>query len=72
MTENQESALQPNLELIPEWALWIAQDADGAWWAYETEPNQQDQGWYENEVGRIARLGQTTPPTDWRTTLKKL
>ena len=35
---------------LPDWAEWIAQDANGAWWAYEAEPNQQDTGWYENEV----------------------
>ncbi|MHB1186153.1 hypothetical protein [Thiobacillus sp.] len=32
-------------------------------WAYE------DHGWYENEAGRIVRLGQTAPPHDWETTL---
>ena len=51
----------PPLGNLPEWVAWIAQDADGAWWAYEAEPNKQDRGWYENEVGRIIRLGHTTP-----------
>lgn len=32
---------------------------------------QQDHGWYENEVGRILRLGRTAPPADWAATLKK-
>ena len=54
---------------VPAWARWLAQDADGAWWAYEAEPNMQDKGWYENEVGRIARLGQSAPPADWAATL---
>jgi len=72
MTENQESLLPTKLESTPEWAHWIAQDADGAWWAYEAEPNQQDTGWYENEVGRIAPLGKTALPADWQATLKKL
>jgi hypothetical protein len=54
---------------VPDWAHWLAQDADGAWWAYEAEPNQQDTGWYENEVGRIARLGKGEPPEDWVATL---
>jgi len=40
-------------------------------WGYEAEPNQQHNGWYENEVGRIVRLGQTAPPEDWKTTLKR-
>jgi hypothetical protein len=51
---------------IPDWAAWLAQDEDGAWWAYEAEPNQQHNGWYENEVGRIQRLAQAEPPADWQ------
>lgn len=31
---------------LPDWALWLAQDADGAWWCYEAEPNQHGTGWY--------------------------
>jgi hypothetical protein len=60
-----------NLE-IPDWALWLAQDADGAWWAYEAEPNRHDTGWYENEVGRYRRLWQGDPDPDWPNTLKRL
>jgi hypothetical protein len=54
---------------VPAWVRWLAQDADGAWWGYEAEPNQQDYGWYENEVGRIALLGKGVPPADWEATL---
>lgn len=54
---------------LPDWAAWLAQDADGAWWAYEAEPNQQHDGWYENEVGRIRRLALGPPPVDWRVCL---
>lgn len=36
---------------VPAWAAWLAQDADGAWWAYEAEPNKQDKGWYEKRSG---------------------
>lgn len=50
---------------LPDWAEWIAQDADGTWWAYEAEPNQQHNGWYENEVGRIRRLHRDAPNPDW-------
>jgi hypothetical protein len=52
--------------VIPDWARWLAQDEDGVWWAYEAEPNQQHNGWYENEVGRIERLVAAPPPADWR------
>jgi len=54
---------------VPDWVTWLAQDDDGAWWGYEVEPNKQDYGWYENEVGRIMRLKQTAAPADWETTL---
>ena len=56
---------------VPGWARWLAQDADGTWWAYEAEPNQQHSGWYENEVGRILRLGRSAPPDDWEATLTR-
>jgi hypothetical protein len=56
---------------LPDWAAWLAQDADGTWWAYEAEPNKQDHGWYENEVGRIQRLGLSAPPADWEATLAR-
>lgn len=52
-------------DALPGWVTWVAQDADGTWWGYEVEPNKQDKGWYENEVGRIVRLGRTAPPDDW-------
>jgi hypothetical protein len=64
--------MPPPLENLPGWALWLAQDADGAWWAYEAEPHQHDSGWYENEVGRCARLLLDTPNAAWRRTLKRV
>ena len=56
----------------PAWINWLAQDADGTWWGYECEPLQHDNGWYENEVGRILRLGQGTVENTWRETLRKV
>lgn len=56
---------------MPGWVNWIAQDADGALWGYGAEPNQQDTGWYENEVGRIVKLGMGEPPADWTATLTR-
>lgn len=57
---------------LPAWAEWLAQDGDGTWWAYEAEPNQQPNGWYENEVGRIERLVLGPPPADWRECLIRM
>ena len=56
---------------VPEWVNWIARDADGALWGYEAEPNRQHNGWYENEVGRIVKLGMGEPPDDWTATLTR-
>ena len=57
---------------LPSWALWLAQDADGAWWCFEAEPNQHDRGWYENEVGRYLKVGQGEHNPDWQDALFKV
>lgn len=58
--------------MIPDWTLWVAQDRDGTWWAYEAEPNQAHNGWYENEVGRIQRLTQTESNPYWQKALFRI
>jgi len=60
---------EPGCPVAPLWVRWIAQDSDGAWWGYEAEPHQGPVGWYENEVGRLQRLGQGTPNPQWRDAL---
>jgi len=57
---------------IPDWVCWVAQDADGAWWGYEVEPNQSYDGWYENEIGRSAHLGKSSSNTQWVITLIRI
>lgn len=57
---------------LPSWAVWLAQDADGSWWAYEAEPHQHHCGWYENEVGRSRQLGKGEPNPDWQLSLQKV
>jgi hypothetical protein len=57
---------------LPDWVAWIAQDADGAWWGYEVEPLQHDNGWYENEVGRNIKLVSTDIKSTWQDTLKRV
>jgi hypothetical protein len=68
---NETSLAWPK-EKIPEWAEFLAQDADGTWWAYEAHPNEHDTGWYENEVGRIQRIGRMAAPEDCHATLVHL
>jgi hypothetical protein len=60
------------LDQIPAWVCWIAQDRDGAWWAYEHEPNMSDNGWYENEAGALMKLLQDAPNLAWRSSLHKI
>ena len=56
---------------MPGWVRWIAQDSTGAWWGYSVEPLRNNSGWYENEVGRFARLG-ATAPSDWQNYLERV
>ena len=60
------------MKALPDWAAWLAQDADGVWWVYEAEPNQHDIGWYENEVGRYLRVGKGEPRPDWQNSLRRV
>lgn len=57
---------------IPEWALWLAQDSDGSWWAYQAEPLQNNRGWYENEIGVYRKLLDGIVPADWTEQLYKI
>jgi hypothetical protein len=64
--------IPPRFGALPGWAEWLAQDADGTWWAYEACPNRHDSGWYENELGRCVRLGQDSPNPDWTRRLLRI
>lgn len=55
----------------PGWVNWIAQDASGDWWGYSIEPQRNDTGWYENEVGRCIRLS-AGDPAGWEQTLHRV
>ncbi len=57
--------------IIPGWANWIAQDESGAWWGYSVEPFRNDHGWYENELGKYLRLGETEA-TNWTESLTRV
>lgn len=59
-------------ENIPAWARWIAQDANGAWWAFEHEPNEGAKSWYENEVGKYRLIRKDLPNAEWRNSLIKV
>lgn len=62
----------PAIECLPAWANWLAQDADGSWWAYEVEPLQYHRGWYENELGQRLLLERAAPNPQWADTLRRV
>jgi hypothetical protein len=64
--------VNPQQLRLPDWVRWIAQDSDGSWWGYQTEPLQNHRGWYENEVGHNIRLASGAANTDWQTSLQKI
>ena len=47
----------------PDWANWMAQDKDGMWYAYETEPRQDGDEWTTDNTGQ--RIGLSAEPKDW-------
>jgi len=65
-----QSTIEQLKSLSPTWALWIAQDADGTWWAYEHEPNEFHKGWYENEVGRSVKLLKEADNPLWKESIQ--
>ena len=57
---------------LPDWVNWLAQDEDGAWWAYSVEPLEFSHGWYENEVGIRQKIKQGDTNPDWKSSLVKI
>ena len=49
---------------IPDWANWMAQDKDGMWYAYETEPRQNGYEWTTDDM--IQYIGLSAEPKDWK------
>lgn len=39
------------------WAKWVAQDRDGTWWAFETEPVVDERGTYYGGSANCCELG---------------
>jgi len=58
-----------NFNKLPSWARWIARDSNGSWWVYEAEPHLHDNGWYENEIGRIQKASDISLDIQWQDSL---
>ena len=63
---------QKNNNDLPDWVKWKAQDEDGAWWGYSTEPLEFSRGWYENEVGLRIKIKQSNANPDWKNAITKI
>lgn len=62
----------PHLGLPAEWIHWVAQDATGHWWGFESQPTPGEHGWLEQELGNYVKIGMGVPKAHWRGTLFKL
>lgn len=66
--------LRPDWSKAPEWAMWAAQDGDGAVWLYEKEPLRDEStewepdGWYEPSRGGLIYEQEAVGPANpnWR------
>ncbi len=58
----------------PNWAKWVAKDADGKCWVYLAEPLLFHKGWYENEIGQYEQVccPKELKNLDWQDALIKV
>lgn len=66
---------KPNWKEVPEWVVWIAQDADGVWNGYNLEPSDYDDQWQRIDLnmfsgGKFITLERADPNQDWKNTLE--
>lgn len=62
---------KPDWNDAPEWAEWRAMDEDGAWWWYESQPQQGFDAWLSLLNDRAYKLCDAPRPIDWKDTLEK-
>lgn len=56
---------------VPTGYKWVAQDENGAWWAYEKEPSRKRRTWgSDGEARPISDAGPSAP--NWRDTLRQV
>jgi len=61
---------KPDWKDAPEWANYLAQDADGTWWWYESQPSPISDGW---SPGFSRPYKPYDPPrlNNWSSTMEK-
>lgn len=70
---------KPSWENAPEWAKWLAQDADGEWCWFRHKPlKESEPAIWNNDINlsvkdetQWRRAGESKPNENWRRTLEK-
>lgn len=62
---------KPSWNDAPEWAQWVAQDADGEWFWYEEKPGLASCTWYENDGEDVVFALKGNENPNWRETLEQ-
>lgn len=61
--------MKPDWNDAPEWAEWLAMDADGQYWWFEKEPKFEDEEWNTNQYeyrGEMERVRTLEPHLEQR------
>jgi hypothetical protein len=64
-----------NIDAVPAWVRWVAQDEDGSWWGHEFQPSAKPHdlfgGLWRQELGYepIAPMGRGQPNPEWQAAL---
>lgn len=62
--------MKPDWNLAPEWANYLAQDGDGAWWWYENRPKVSKFGPYWTEPRGKFELAAGATYNSWNNSLE--
>lgn len=60
--------------VIPDWAKWIAQDPDGAWWIFQFKPSLVNYEWRagKGESFNLYNDYNEDSAKNWRKTLQRI
>lgn len=60
--------------VLPKWCRWVATDSNGRFMAYEVKPaiGEYNDVWLPCDSKQFKDICYTTPPRDWRKTLRKI
>ena len=55
---------------VPDWVEYITTDKDGLVVGWAEPPESKIKNWWTPTTGRFGRVGQRSPPIDWRETME--